>query len=584
MMNLLPRHFASTLAGLVLLGMLLMLTACDDDTVAPRVTVPEIDAPQPAEVLLEVPTDEASAASDEITVEYRGLDDVPEIDVSVDGEGSLEVTNRSDSGDSFEGGTTTFALAFSYPNSSVIEPSEATVTISGSSAELNRSASRTVNVDIQKILPEITASSTSLSFEIPEGETASQTRELVISYRALDEVPALTVEDLEGPGSFDIVEGEVEGSPEDGSTTYLITYESDDITEETTADLVFSGANETVDLEESLTVSLTGSGELSGVDGQAGVLTDFLNVADYEERSIDAFGGASADVVQEAPEEASGSRSLSLVGEAGSGVTLGNTVNLGSADRFTFYARGDANRIVDLVWTFRDDAGTEVEFIQSLERNQPWLFFEVPAEEAGLGDLNGTLAEIDVEIERIPDGATAEVFIDDLNFADENGTLFSFFDFFDRTTGNYFADNIIRDYTSDVATASNGVRARQYTIDDGDGDGFFGFNFDLLNLADAQSATLELKVLNTSDPLDLYVFIQTNFRDSGEEFNDGTTVSIPFSDEWTTVEIDLSEIVPDLTALEIGQGGGINNIGFDAVEKVDGHVFVLDDIVIRRGN
>jgi len=107
MMNLLPRPFASTLAGLVLLGMLFMLTACDDDTVAPRVTVPEIDAPQPAEVLLEVPTDEASATSDEITVEYRGLDDVPEIDISVDGEGSLEVTNRSDSGDSFEGGTTT---------------------------------------------------------------------------------------------------------------------------------------------------------------------------------------------------------------------------------------------------------------------------------------------------------------------------------------------------------------------------------------------------------------------------------------------------------------------------------------------
>ncbi|MGM0706389.1 MAG: hypothetical protein ACQETP_10760, partial [Bacteroidota bacterium] len=362
MMNLLPRHFASTLAGLVLLGMLLLLTACDDDTVAPRVTVPEIDAPQPAEVLLEVPTDEASATSDDITVEYRGLDGPPDIEATVDGPGSVEVTNRSNSGDPFENGTTTFALAFTYPDASTIDPSEATVTVSGSSAELNRSASQTLNVDVQKVLPEITAASTSLSFEIPGDQTTSETREFVVSYRALDEAPGFTLANQEGPGTFNIVEGATEGSPADGSTTYEISYESTDVTVETTADLVFEGANALLDLEESLTVGLTGSGELFGVDGEDGVLTDFLNVADYEERTVTDFGGATSSIVADAPAVASGSKSLSLAGETGSGVTLANTIALEGADRFTFYARGDAGAIVDLVWTFRDDAGDEAEF------------------------------------------------------------------------------------------------------------------------------------------------------------------------------------------------------------------------------
>jgi len=582
MMNLLPRHFASTLAGLVLLGMLLMLTACDDDTVAPRVTVPEIDQPQPAEVLLEVPTDGAEATSDQITVAYRGLDAVPEIESTVDGPGSLNITNRSNSGDPFDGGTTTFTLAFSNPNASVIEPSEATVTISGGSAELNRSASQTINVDAQKILPEITASSTSLSFEIPEGATESPTRELTISYRALDEVPAFTIEDLEGPGTFDIEEGAVEGSPEDGSTTYLITYLSDDIAEETTADLIFTGANETVDLEESLTVSLTGSGELSGVDGQAGVLTDFLNVADYEERSTSAFGGATASVVEEAPQEASGSKSLALMGSVESGVTLGNTVSLAGADRFTFYARGDANRIVDLVWTFRDDAGDEAEFVQSLERNQPWLFFEVPADEAGLGDLSGTLTEIEIEIGRVPAGEMVEVFVDDLSFGDADGTILSFFDF-DDTTNAYIFGGASRDFTTNVAAESAGTRARTYT---GDGGGF-GFNYDVLRLPEADLANdvLQLRIGDISDDFTLFIFLETRGFIGGFNFDNGIERGIVADAEWQTIEIPLSEFGDDpSTLVETNGDGALSNVGFEIRNANDEVTFALDDIVIRRGN
>ena len=582
MMNLLPRHFASTLAGLVLLGMLLMLTACDDDTVAPRVTVPEIDQPQPAEVLLEVPTDGAEVTSDQITVAYRGLDAVPEIESTVDGPGSLNITNRSNSGDPFDGGTTTFTLAFSNPNASVIEPSEATVTISGGSAELNRSASQTINVDAQKILPEITASSTSLSFEIPEGATESPTRELTISYRALDEVPAFTIEDLEGPGTFDIEEGAVEGSPEDGSTTYLITYLSDDIVEETTADLIFTGANETVDLEESLTVSLTGSGELSGVDGQAGVLTDFLNVADYEERSTSAFGGATASVVEEAPQEASGSKSLALMGSVESGVTLGNTVSLAGADRFTFYARGDANRIVDLVWTFRDDAGDEAEFVQSLERNQPWLFFEVPADEAGLGDLSGTLTEIEIEIGRVPAGEMVEVFVDDLSFGDADGTILSFFDF-DDTTNAYIFGGASRDFTTNVAAESAGTRARTYT---GDGGGF-GFNYDVLRLPEADLANdvLQLRIGDISDDFTLFIFLETRGFIGGFNFDNGIERGIVADAEWQTIEIPLSEFGDDpSTLVETNGDGALSNVGFEIRNANDEVTFALDDIVIRRGN
>lgn len=582
MMNLLPRHFASTLAGLVLLGMLLMLSACDDDTVAPRVTVPEIDQPQPAEVLLEVPTDEAAATSDEITVEYRGLDSAPEIEVAVDGPGSLDVTGRSNSGDPFEGGTTTFALAFSNPGASVLDPSEATVTISGGSAELNRSVSRTINVEAQKILPEITASTTSLGLEIPEGEAESQTRELVVSYRALDEVPTFTIEGLEGPGTFNIEQGTAEGSAEEGSTPYLITYASDNIAEETTASLVFTGANATVDLEESLTVSLTGSGELSGVDGQAGVLTDFLNVADYEERSTSAFGGATATVVEMASQEASGSKSLSLMGGVASGVVLGNTVSLAGADRFTFYARGDENRIVDLVWTFRDDAGNEAEFIQSLERNQPWLFFEVPAAEAGLGDLSGTLAEVEIEIGRVPAGATVEVLVDDLSFGDADGTILSFFDF-DDTTNPYIFGGASNGFTMGVAAESAGTRARTYT---GEGGGF-GFNYNVLRLPEADLATdvLQLRIGAVSDDFTLFIFLETRGFVGGFTFDNGIETGIVAGAEWQTIEVPLSEFGDDPSALiETNDDGALSNVGFEIRNASDEVTFALDDIVIRRGN
>jgi len=582
MMNLLPRPFASTLAGLVLLGMLLLLTACDDDTVAPRVTVPEIDAPQPAEVLLEVPTDEASTTSNDITVEYRGLDGPPDIDATVDGPGSLEVTNRSNSGDPFDGGTTTFALAFTYPEASTIDPSQATVTISGGSAELNRSASQTINVDAQKVLPELSASAESVTLEIPEGQTTSETRELVISYRALDEAPSFALTNQEGPGTFNISEGATEGSPADGSTTVEITYESTDVTVETTADLVFEGTNTLLELDESLTVGLTGSGELFGVDGEDGVLTDFLNVADYEERTITDLGGATSTIVVDAPTVASGSKSLSLAGETGSGVTLANTIALGGADRFTFYARGDAGAIVDLVWTFRDDAGAEAEFTQSLERGQPWLFFEVPAADAGLDALNGTLAEIEVEIQRPAAGTSVEVFLDDLSFGDAEGTIVSFFDF-DDTTNPYTFGGVSNDFTTGVAAASAGTRARTYTGESGG----FGFNYDVLRLPEADLANdvLQLRIGNISEDFTLFTFLETRGFIGGFNFDNGTETGVVAGAEWQTIEIPLSDLGDDpSTLVETNGDGALSNIGFEIRNASDEVTFALDDIVIRRGN
>ncbi len=590
MMNLLPRRIALPLAGLLVLGLLSVLTACDDETVAPRVTVPEFDTPEPAEVLLEVPTDEASATSEEITVDYRGLDAVPDIEASVDGDvGSLEVVGRSDSGSPDEG-SVSFALSFSYPDASVIDPAEATVEISGFNEELNRGASASINVDIQKILPEVTSDQTSLSFEIPEGETASEDRELVVSYRSLDDVPTFELQNEEGPGEFIVEAGESEGSAEDGSTTYIIRYESDDVTTESTADLVFEGSNANLEMDATHTVALTGSGELLGVDGQAGVNTDFLNVADYEERSITEFGPllgpASSEIVRDAPAEAGGAESLSITGPLGSGVTLEREAQLNGVDRFSFYAKGDPDRIVDLEWTFRDDAGGEAEFTQSLERNAPWLYYEVSAEEAGIDMLNGNLVEIDVEIGRISEDDEVTFLIDDLNFGNEDGTLFSYFDF-DEATFNYEFGDFSRDFTNDVDPDSYGTRARTKTGNDDDGGTGFGFNYDWIGLPDAdlENDVLSMRIGNVSDDFTLFIFLETRGDIGGFVFDSGIEISIPAGAEWEVYEVPLGQLGDDASALDSQNGeGALRNVGFEIRDASDDVTFFMDDILIRRGN
>lgn len=595
MMNLLPRHFASTLAGLVLLGMLLMLTACDDDTVAPRVTVPEIDQPEPGEVQLEVPIDGSSATSEEITVEYRGLDEAPDIDAEiVEGEaGAVSIVNRSDSGSPFDGGSSTFSVEVELEDNFTVADVEADVSIEGTNAELNRSASASIGVSATKIAPSLTANPASLNLEIPEGGGVSDPDTVVVSYVGLDARPEFSGPDVltdDPVGTFELVDEIEEGTAAEGSTSFVFTYESDNEEEDTEAVFSLSGTNS--DFPEPFDelfaeVAITGSGGLEGVVGQEGVLTRFLNVADYEERSIDE-NGASAEVVGDAAQEASGVNSLEISGGSGSGVTLSRTAVLGDANFFAFYGKGDSNQNVDLIWTFTDDTGSSSEFVQSLRAGSDWLYYEIPAAEAGIDELSGTIASITVDIDGIPSGAEVSFNIDELIFGADDQVNFSFFDF-DNTTNAYvsFNDNFEAEYTDMVAPDASGFRARQYTVDDGEGENFFGFNYDdLLQLpaADLENDVFYMRVGEVSHSFTLLIFLETIDEDGAFSSESGARVSIAEGNEWQTIEIPLSELGSVASALEFATGGGIDNVGFEAEDMTDGLSFKVDDISIRRGN
>ena len=592
MMNLLPRHFASTLAGLVLLGMLLMLTACDDDTVAPRVTVPEIDQPEPGEVQLEVPIDGSSATSEEITVEYRGLDEAPDIDAEiVEGDaGAVSIVNRSDSGSPFEGGSTTFSVEVELEDNFTVADVEADVSIQGTNAELSRSASASVGISATKIAPSLTTAPASLNLEIPEGGGVSDPDTVVVSYVGLDARPAFNFDVLTADpvGTFELVDEIEEGTAAEGSTSFVFTYESDNEEEDTEAVLSLSGTNsefpEPFD-ELSAEVAVTGSGGLEGVVGQEGVLTRFLNVADYEERSIDE-NGASAEVVGDAAQEASGVNSLEISGGSGSGVTLSRTAVLGDANFFAFYGKGDSNQNVDLIWTFTDDTGSSSEFVQSLRAGSDWLYYEIPAAEAGLDELSGTIASITIDIDGIPPGAEVSVNIDELIFGADDQVRFSFFDF-DNTTNNYKFGSFSRTFTDAVAPESSGFRAREKTGNDDEGGTGFGFNYDFLRLpeADLDNDVLQLRIGNVSDDFTLFIFLETRGFIGGFNFDNGIEVNVSASSDWTVLEWPLSDFGDDPnTLIETNGDGGISNVGFEIRNASDDVTFLMDDIVIRRGN
>lgn len=592
MMNLLPRHFASTLAGLVLLGMLLLLTACDDDTVAPRVDVPEIFQPEPGEVQLEVPIDGSSATSEEITVEYRGLDEAPDIDVEIaEGEaGAVSIVNRSDSGSAFDGGSTTFSVEFELEDNFTVADVEADVSIQGTNAELNRSASASVGVSATKIAPSLTTTPASLNLEIPEGGGVSEPDTVVVSYVGLDARPEFSLEVLtEDPaGTFELVEEVEDGTAADGSTSFVFTYESDNEEEDTEAVLSLSGTNSDFPApfdELSAEVAITGSGGLEGVAGQEGVLTRFLNVADYEERSIDE-DGASAEIVGDAGQEASGVNSLEISGGSDSGVTLSRTAVLGDANFFAFYGKGDSNQNVDLIWTFTDNTGSATEFVQSLRAGSDWLYYEIPAAEASIDELSGTIASITVEIDGIPSGAEVSFNIDELVFGADEQVNFSFFDF-DDTTNNYEFGDFSRSFTDAVDSESSGIRAREKTGNDADDGTGFGFNYNFLRLpsADLDNDVLQLRIGNVSDDFTLFIFLETRGFIGGFDFGNGIEVSVSASSGWTVLEFPLSEFGEDAsTLIETNGDGGISNVGFEIRNASDDVTFSMDDILIRRGN
>ncbi len=416
-----------------------------------------------------------------------------------------------------------------------------------------------------------------------------------VSYQGLTEAPTMqsNLQNL----TVELVEEQ--GSPENGSRTWTMTYDGFPETDFVEGTVLITASGEGRAIERNLNVQ---------VNNPVSITTDFaptfLLVEDYERGfqdgpengagilpEVNASGGTTAEVQSdEVSANSNGPSALAVTAASGDPVTLVREANAPGLDVLSFLIKPDPSSDFQLTVSLDEEVDGETvtrEVDVPVESGTEWIqynlavgalfedFDPVASRAGGSGPLQSvsftTDQDVTYHLDEVMMGTAQGP---ELEINDFQATSFAYGEFANIQFGT----------SSNVAAEAVGPTAREMTWSEGGN--FFGYNWNSGRVAEAGSASIVVRVGAVSRTFNLYVFVETPDGAGGYNFDAGTSVSVPAGDGWGEVSVPLSQLGDNPSALA---DPGIQNIGFE-IRRSDGDgttepiSFLIDDIRLKQDN
>jgi len=408
----------------------------------------------------------------------------------------------------------------------------------------------------------------------------SGTAEFEVSYQGLDGHPQ-----AEATGDLTVEKVDQTGTPKNGDQQWAATY-SQSVSGVVREAVVIRSASGNEEIIDSLQVTV------SPFAISNSFTADLAAVEDYEngQRAVTTSGGTEATFDSTTvPGSSTGIASLRIDGTPSGSATIERQANAPNSDRFAFLVRPSPDTDFTLTLTFTEETGggTATHQIEvPVRAGQQWREYEIAFPQIGedfdpvAPRAGGSGAFLSVEMSA---DQNVTYHVDELAFASADAAQVDIHDF-EKTTLAYgvFSD-ISFSNSDDVGEQSDGPTARSlsYTT----GGNFFGYNYDGLRVDASGGGMLSLHAGRVSRAFKLFVFVETPNGAGGYNFDNGIEVPIEAGSQWRTINIPLSDLGSDPSAL----ASGIDNVGFE-IRRADGDdttepiEVLLDDIVLRAGN
>lgn len=442
--------------------------------------------------------------------------------------------------------------------------------VGGAIVGCDSSPSSVEDFDIQ---PNLEVSTSSVTFV--EGQTPPP--EIELTYQGLGSHP-----ELSATGALQLTNKEEEGSGEDGTQVWSMTYTEELDQSFVQEQVVVQASGEGGNIMDSVSVR---------VNNPISVAETFESrlavAADYEDDSRDrvARNGTSIQLDEEdVSENSTGIHSLQVDASPSGSFTIERRASLPDMDLFSFLVKPNPSTDFDLTITFEEEANGDVrteELTVTVPSGSGWRKYSIAAGQLfpnfdpvaerleGSGPLTGVSfsadADVTYHVDQLAYGTSQDEFVE--------------IEDFERTTNEYSFGGTTLDTSPNVPEQSDGFTSR---VIDGSGGGF-GYNYDNLSMNANGSSAVSFWVGGVSKGFNLFIFLESSNGEGGFEYGNGIEEKIEAGSEWRRVTVPISELGGDNPDPSVIQDPGLSNVGFEVRRLEDDGSedpinFLLDEV------